>query len=172
MKGLGKARRVDDAWVLMERWEARVRRRLERKAGFGTLAPTSVLGLVPEELIYSLMNACAETGDVARARAVMFRFNGSFIANERVFNLLMKVRKLSPSLTHVLAMWSASSAIHRWAVGRLPCFKHLIFQPMWRGEKSLGVVKRIMGMDGWDGLTTVLHSRACNRALKHQNSCL
>eukprot|EP00240_Pyramimonas_obovata_P000830 CAMPEP_0118923008 /NCGR_PEP_ID=MMETSP1169-20130426/1704_1 /TAXON_ID=36882 /ORGANISM="Pyramimonas obovata, Strain CCMP722" /LENGTH=596 /DNA_ID=CAMNT_0006863941 /DNA_START=331 /DNA_END=2117 /DNA_ORIENTATION=+ len=102
MKGLGRARRVDDAWMLMERWEVRVRRRLERKAGYGTYTeayvPPSVTGHIPRELIYTLMNVCAETGDVARARAVMFRFHGAFIGNERVFNMLIKAcaRSLRP----------------------------------------------------------------------------
>jgi len=89
MKGLGQLGKVDDAWWLMERWENRIRRRLQRSNRFLTI-PKSANLEVPLELLYSLMNACAEQGDVARAKATMFRFNGSFIANERVFNILLK----------------------------------------------------------------------------------
>ena len=61
MKGLGEVGKVDDAWWLMERWENRMRRRVERSQGeLKYLQVSQPQQAVPLDLLYSLMNACAE----------------------------------------------------------------------------------------------------------------
>lgn len=65
IKGLGLVGEVDEAWVLMERWERRMRRRVERSSRFYAISRPPQPP--PLDLLASLMNACAEQVSVWRA---------------------------------------------------------------------------------------------------------
>jgi hypothetical protein len=69
MKGLGMVGEVDEAWVLMERWERRMRRRVERSSRFYAISRPPQPP--PLDLLASLMNAFAEQVGVCGEHLVL-----------------------------------------------------------------------------------------------------
>lgn len=81
MKGLGLVGEVDEAWVLMERWERRMRRRVERSSRFYAISRPPQPP--PLDLLASLMNAFAEQVRVWRLFTIFDSTFGDWLVPSR-----------------------------------------------------------------------------------------